>query len=168
MDLSSFLGIAVSATVAIGGSYWEYRRRKRNQVRRLRKAFLHEIGISHAILEANSNYDAVLRYELPTEVYESAGPRIGELTDDEVESLVDFYTWTKSLQEQINTVQAGESDGKMATFNFSSLSNKAKKTMDTITETSGIKYEGREYNIKPPDSYSETGESQGDVISSEE
>lgn len=107
LDLSISTVILAGATLfgAIMGSFATLINRwlnRRASIRNLRRALLAEME-SQYTLESVSEEDAfrLLRHEFPISIYESNVSQIGDLTQEEVELVVNFYSLLKELEQEL-------------------------------------------------------------------
>ena len=105
------IAIALSAVITVIGSYWLYTRRKNDAADRLRHALFGEIGkmgdqIYDETIQMRSNElteDPYRPEESPiiTNVYDNNARELGRLTNNEIDSIISFYTKAKLVDDRL-------------------------------------------------------------------
>lgn len=158
IDPATFWGVLLPVAGALIISYLEFYRRKRNQRRRLRKAFLAEIGQDKETLDVSDAIPDgyVPGYTVSTAVFDSAGDLLGELSDAEVEALAEYYSLADNYRWQVNLVVSGDIDEELVRRNMSHLIEAANGAIEAIEDASDLEYEGPSVELE--DVNIETGE----------
>lgn len=100
IDSGTFLGLFIPASAGVLGSFALYKKRQRDERRRLRKAIKSELeGMEFFKNWPESVGKTVPKYDvLATTLYERNADSLGILSDEENERIVEFYTRAKVVQ----------------------------------------------------------------------
>ncbi len=103
IDISTFFGLYIPASLGVIGSYALYKQRQRDRRRSLRHALKVEINrmplLQHWPPENGSGVPAI--NVLSTTVFESNSMDLGLLSEEEQEAIMDFYTSANAVQEAL-------------------------------------------------------------------
>ncbi|WP_162562557.1 hypothetical protein [Salinigranum rubrum] len=143
--VGTFAGVSVPFVVA----YVRYRKRKKDQLRRVRKALLHEIGRTYGVLDTVEEYIQAREY-LPsyypsTAVYESVGSVLGDMTDEEVRAITDYYTWAHNIQWKMSDIN--NPNREILFRNLLTLHELADDALTEIETVSGLERKVPDFEI---------------------
>jgi hypothetical protein len=94
--------LLVAAVIGVGGNFWLWRRKRKHRRETLRVALLSEIVSMQPAIKRLDHQDPseeiTPEFFLSNNVYDGNAAEIGSLTEEEVASLVEFYTQASKLQ----------------------------------------------------------------------
>lgn len=133
------LALLLAAIIGVGGNFYLYRHKRKKRRQKLREAIHAELSSMKPVVNSIAKQKDIVRMDpvdprsfLVSTVYDSSSDDLGLLSDEEVVSIVDFYSTGKSIQRLIgddhNTAykQVGRRD----------LGAKLEQAMRTLEENS--------------------------------